>query len=195
MPDDDDTPSDSRFESAEPTLRLPVDLRADLKEPMGPVETDAEAVLARVEGPLIAVGDVVTYHFLQAGVTPDVALVDGRTERSAVDDAVERVVTDGVSREVDNPPGVITASLVRAIRDALAADEPTTIFVDGEEDLAALPAIVLASEGATVVYGQPGEGMVHVRVDDAARDSVRTLLGRFERADEPGAVIASLLDR
>ncbi len=41
-------------------LVLPDELRHELKEPMGPIETDADVLLEAVSGPLIAVGDVVT---------------------------------------------------------------------------------------------------------------------------------------
>jgi uncharacterized protein (UPF0218 family) len=70
--------------------------------------------------------------------------------------------------------------VVRALRRALSTDNPTTILVDGEEDLVALPAIVAAPEGASVVYGQPDEGMVHVQVTDDHRTDMRDLLERFE---------------
>ena len=38
------------------------------------------------------------------------------------------------------------------------------IIVDGEEDLATLPAILYAPLGSAVVYGQPNEGSVLVDV-------------------------------
>ncbi len=185
-PSDADSSSDDQS-----SLSLPVDARGELKDPFGPIETDADVLLASVSGPLVAVGDVVTYHFLQAGHQPDVSLVDGRTKRSAVDEEIERAVTDGVNLEVENPPGVITEDLVDALLEALSADDPITILVDGEEDLAALPAIVAAPDGASVVYGQPDEGMVHVRVEDEVRSRVRTLLERFEG---DGDAIWSLLE-
>ncbi|WP_222916844.1 GTP-dependent dephospho-CoA kinase family protein [Natrinema sp. SYSU A 869] len=177
----------TRDDNEEPTLAdddqllvLPDDLRHELKEPMGPIETDAERLLETVDGPIIAVGDVVTYHLLQAGRRPDVALVDGRTKRSAVDEEIRDAVTSGASIEVRNPPAELSAPVVRALRRALSTDEPTTILVDGEEDLVALPAIVAAPEGASVVYGQPDEGMVHVKVADDHRTEMRDLLERFE---------------
>jgi len=170
----DDTPADEQL------LVLPDDLRHELKEPLGPIETDAERLLEAVDGPIIAVGDVVTYHLLQAGRQPDVALVDGRTKREAVDAEIREAVTAGASLEVPNPPAELAAPVVRALRRALAADEPTTILVDGEEDLVALPAIVAAPDGASVVYGQPDEGMVHVDVTDDHRQEMRDLLERFE---------------
>ncbi|WP_254761983.1 GTP-dependent dephospho-CoA kinase family protein [Natrinema marinum] len=175
--DDND---DDRVDPDEQLLVLPDDLRHELKEPLGPIETDADRLLEAVDGPLIAVGDVVTYHLLQAGRQPDVALVDGRTKRTAVDEEIRETVTDGASIEVKNPPAELGAPVVRALRRALAADEPTTILVDGEEDLVALPAIVAAPDGASVVYGQPDEGMVHVEITDDHRAEMRELLERFE---------------
>ncbi|WP_233710670.1 GTP-dependent dephospho-CoA kinase family protein [Natronococcus pandeyae] len=165
-------------------LILPDELRHELKEPMGPIETDAEQLLETLEGPLIAVGDVVTYHFLQAGRLPDVALVDERTKRETVEEEIRETVTQRANVEATNPPAELTADVVRTLRDALERDEPTTILVDGEEDLVALPAIVVAPDGASVVYGQPDEGMVHVVVDDEVRAEVRALLERFEGDQE-----------
>ncbi|WP_440771010.1 GTP-dependent dephospho-CoA kinase family protein [Natronorubrum sp. DTA28] len=161
-------------------LVLPDDLRHELKEPMGPIETDADALLEAVDGPLIAVGDVVTYHFLQAGRAPDVAVVDERTKRSAVDEEIRETVTESTNLEAVNPPAELSAEMIEALREAIASDDPTTILVEGEEDLVAVPAIVAAPEGASVVYGQPDEGMVHVKVSDEHRAEMRALLDRFE---------------
>ncbi|WP_276255672.1 GTP-dependent dephospho-CoA kinase family protein [Halomontanus rarus] len=166
----------------QPLLSLPTDVRDELKEPFGSIETDAEELLERAGTPLIAVGDMVTYHLRAAGTAPDVSIVDGRTERQAVDAEIREAVTTetALSVEVTNPPAVLTEALVLALVDALERPEPTTIVVDGEEDLAALPAIVAAPDGASVVYGQPGEGMVHVEVTEDVREEVRALLERFE---------------
>jgi GTP-dependent dephospho-CoA kinase len=164
----------------EQLLVLPDELRHELKEPMGPIETDAEVLLEDVSDPLIAVGDVVTYHFLQAGRQPDVALVDERTKRRTVDAEIRDTVTDRVDVEATNPPAELTADAIETLVAAVERDEPTTILIDGEEDLIVLPAIVAAPDGASVVYGQPDEGMVHVVVDDESRAEARALLERFE---------------
>ena len=174
------TRADDSSSADEPLLILPDELRGELKDPFGPLETDAEVVLEDVDGPLIAVGDVVTYHFIEAGCEPDVAVVDGRTKREAVDEEIHDAVTTGAGLEVENPPATITESALEALLDALEADEPTTILVDGEEDLLALPAIVAAPDGASVVYGQPDEGMVLAIVDDAIRRRCRDLLSRMD---------------
>jgi uncharacterized protein (UPF0218 family) len=163
-------------------LELPADLRSELKEPLGPVTTDAAEVLATAGSPLVAVGDVVTYHLLEAGRMPDVALVDERTERSAVDPAISDAI-EGFDREVSvaNPAATLTADLLETLREAVerAGEATTLVDVDGEEDLATLPALVAAPTGASVVYGQPGEGMVHVTVDADVRTMARDLLARM----------------
>ena len=60
------------------------------------------------------------------------------------------------------------------------ADEPRVLLVDGEEDLATLPAVLAAPDGASVVYGQPGEGMVLVTVTDAVRERFDALVDRLD---------------
>ncbi len=166
----------------EVVLSLPASLRGAFKEPMGPIETDAEVLAGDVTGPLVAVGDVVSYHFERIGHTPDVAVVDGLTERDAVDPEVADVLGASGARRVEavNPAAALSESMLRALREAVESEEPVAIDVDGEEDLVALPAIVLAPEGASVVYGQPGEGMVHVRVDEEVRERARDLLERMD---------------
>jgi len=172
-------------------LSLPDSLRSDLKEPLGPIATDAATVLGDVSGPVVTVGDIVTYHVIEAGHVPRLALVDERTKREAVDAAVFDAITGFDERtHVDNPPATLTADLLGAIADGLDGDRTTLVVVDGEEDLAALPAVVAAPDGATVLYGQPDEGMVVVAVDAETRAVARDLL---ERMDGDGERVLSLL--
>jgi uncharacterized protein (UPF0218 family) len=179
----------------EVVVELQAALRSELKEPLGPVFTDAGALLGVASRPLVAVGDIVTYHLLSAGRVPDVALVDERTERSAVDPEISAAI-GGFDREisVSNPPGTLTAALLSALREALdgAGSGTTLIDVDGEEDLATLPALLLAPRGGSVVYGQPGEGMVHAAVDGDTSTRARELLSRLDGDTER---LFSLLER
>ncbi|WP_134671017.1 GTP-dependent dephospho-CoA kinase family protein [Halorussus marinus] len=176
-------------------LVLPDELRGELKAPLGRIFTDAEPLVAAAGGPLIAVGDVVTAHLAAAGAAPDVAVVDGLTEREAVSESVGEEVARlrETAREVrvENPAATLTRELLVALRDALADSEPTIVVVDGEEDLATLPAIALAPAGASVVYGQPGEGMVHATVTDERKAEMRDLLRRM---DGDAAAALGILD-
>ena len=169
-------------------LTLPDSLRDAFKEPLGPVTTDADELLADAaetrgdraapDAPVIAVGDVVTYHLREAGRVPDVALIDGKSEREAVDAEIESALAAADDRRiaVENPAATLSADLLEALREALSDADPVIIEVTGEEDLAALPAILAAPDGASVVYGQPGEGMVRVAVTSESRAKARELL-------------------
>jgi len=176
---------------AEILLELPVDVRSELKEPFGPLFTDAETLLAEAGSPLVAVGDIVTYHLLSAGRVPEVALVDDRTQRSAVDGEISDAI-GGFDRRltVRNPPGTLTGELLDALTEALGTAATTLLDVDGEEDLAALPAVLTVPDGASVVYGQPNDGMVLVVPDGATRERVRSLLTRMD--GETAAVLGRL---
>lgn len=162
-------------------LSLPRSLRIELKEPFGPVYTDAQQLLHEANEPIVAVGDVVTHHLLETDHVPTLAFVDERTKREGVDDAV-RVTIDGFDHEVavDNPQATLTTDLLDALCEGLAGDGTTLVRVDGEEDLAALPAVLAVPEGASVVYGQPDEGMVLVTADVETKDLVGGLLERMD---------------
>ena len=54
------------------------------------------------------------------------------------------------------------------------------IIVDGEEDLAALAAIKTAPENSIVFYGQPGEGLVKVCVDEKIKEEVQGIIKRMD---------------
>ncbi|WP_458190196.1 GTP-dependent dephospho-CoA kinase family protein [Haladaptatus sp. NG-WS-4] len=162
-------------------VSLPRALRGELKEPLGPIFTDTETLLDASGRPLVAVGDVVTYHLESVGVTPDVALVDGLTKRDAVTPEIRDAVSDDARHvSVENPAGTLTADLLSTLVESIRAGEETVVGVDGEEDLAALPAVLAAPEGASVVYGQPDEGMVLVRVTPDVQAAVADLLSRME---------------
>lgn len=166
---------------ADVVLTLQYELRSELKEPMGPIYTDTEALLADAGDPIVAVGDVVTYHLLEADRRPDVALVDGKTKREAVEAAVWAAI-DGFDHriEVANPQGTLSADLLTELRAALERDGSTVLVIEGEEDLAALPVLAAAPDGASLVYGQPDKGMVLAAVTQEARERALSLLERME---------------
>ncbi len=162
--------------------RLPEAERHRFKDPMGPVFTETRVLLEAAGDPIVSVGDVVTAHFGRVGYTPKVSVVDDRTEREAVEQSVleDRPPVDtGVT--VENPAGTITRELVEAIEAGIDGAGTTLVAVTGEEDLAVLPATLLVPTGGTVVYGQPGEGMVAVPVENDSRETCLELLSYMDR--------------
>nr|WP_075937226.1 GTP-dependent dephospho-CoA kinase family protein [Salella cibi] len=168
-------------------LELPADLRSELKDPLGPIYQDADELLAAAGEPVVAVGDIVTYHLLEAGYYPALALVDGKTKRERVRESVREATTGFDARiELESPAGALSEAILEVL--TAERDGPTLVEVLGEEDLAALPAVLVLPDGASVVYGQPDEGMVLATVTPELREQVRELLdsfvGNHERAYE-----------
>ena len=155
---------------------LPEDCRKFFREPFGPLFPDIMAAKGVItDCKIIAVGDVVTHNLVEAGILPDLAVIDGSTMREPCGHVLNLSVPEIA---VSNPAGMITASLIRAVEDAMDSG-PCLIRVDGEEDLAVIPAIRAAPDGACVLYGQPGEGVVVISVDVNARDKADKLFRLF----------------
>lgn len=130
---------------------------------------------------LISVGDVTTFHLLEAGIVPDICIVDDRTKRKPVSRDVSARNRDNVYEEVsvDNPAGIISDELIRSLCEAFASDKYLRIFVKGEEDLATIPVILLAPLGSVVLYGQPDEGVVLVEVSETKKEEIRALFEKL----------------
>ena len=164
---------------------LPVELRPRLKKPYGKLYPgDHPSIVDQIkthldESVVIAVGDVTTYNLFKAGVKPRLCFIDQHTKRSAVSKAISAVTsrTDYVNIYVKNPAGMLSGELVLAIKEALISPEKhICICVDGEEDLATLPAIAFSDVGSLVLYGQPDEGLVCVTVTDEKKEEMGDML-------------------
>ena len=161
----------------------------ELKRPLGTLVTGSPRdsveklrdILER-EKPtkIIAVGDFTAKTLVDAGITADLYVVDNRVMRTAIKPVQIQV---NRSVKVSNPRGEISAEAWDAVDEALRAALPARIVVDGEEDLLALPAVVCAPEGSVVLYGQPGQGVVAVRVDEEKRGEIMRLMDRMEREE------------
>lgn len=171
------------------TLRLPEELRIELKRPFGTLyQGEAlrciESVKHDFRNPtkMISVGDLATFYLIKSGTIPDIGVVDGMIMRKPAPEEVVQGTKIPEFRDVsiDNPAGRITEELIFALQESLENDKPTRIFVNGEEDLATLPAVILSPISSVVIYGQPDEGVVAVSVTDVKKEEARTLLRRME---------------
>lgn len=169
-------------------IELPRELRPLMKKPFGKLYAgNGSDTIDKFVGELasstklISVGDVTTFHLLEAGIFPDICIVDNRTKRKPVARHVSTRNMDNVYEEVsvENPAGIITDELIKTLCEAFTSEKPIRIFVKGEEDLATLPVILLAPLGAVVLYGQPDEGVVFVKVTEEKRREIRTLFEKL----------------
>ncbi len=158
-------------------LYLPEEKRQFFKAPFGTLYKDISDVLALIEGsPVYSVGDVVTYKLTEHGVVPDIAVIDGHTMRSPCDRS-PLILAHRIS--VTNPAGTLSDELLEGLSEALK-HTPALVCVEGEEDLAVIPLVIMAPEGSIVLYGQPGEGVVLRIVDAPAKQKAREMFSCFE---------------
>lgn len=131
---------------------------------------------------IITIGDISTFNLLQSGTVPDICVVDEKTKRAPAASDIVKGIKNWKFRtvHVKNPAGSITIELVKALSDAMNEDEPVKIMVDGEEDLAALPAIALAPVSSVVIYGLPDEGAIMVTITTQTKSQICDLLERME---------------
>jgi uncharacterized protein (UPF0218 family) len=169
-------------------LRLPAHQRARLAAPFGPVLT-ADALAAAIDRsqPAAAVGDVCASDMARRLDNLRFVVVDLRTRRGPVPpDDLLRAWGDRTV-EVASPAEVVTADLYNAVLEAARAPGRTRIVVEGEEDLAVLPAIMHLAPGATVIYGMPDRGVTAVPVDDESQRLAREFLESFVVESAPGS--------
>ncbi len=167
-------------------FRLTEELRRELKEPLGElIKGPIPEPYLRIEDELrgktvITVGDVVTENVLKLGISPSLALYDLRTKRTEYSPNIN---AKAVFVTVSNPPGTITKALLDAVRKAFRLVErgrPVHILVSGEEDLAAIPAVLYAPYGSVVLYGQPDEGVVLIKVTPECKRRCAQILAKME---------------
>jgi len=167
---------------------LPESLRSKLARPLGRLFSGSELSgsefrdLVTGAGFLVTVGDRVTETVGGSLRVPDVQVVDSRENRK---DRVPPSVR--FSREIAarNPPGVITRESMVAMKDAFEGLKPVRLTVVGEEDLLAVLAVLYAPDGTVVLYGQPGEGIVVVRVDGESKSRNREILRAMGAPEDP----------
>jgi hypothetical protein len=171
------------------TYVLPERLRATFNRSLGDLlpgsKIDLGQVLRRIiesDRPtkLILVGDRVSREASEAGIKPDVMIIDNLERRQkATAYAYPRnwVIT------AKNRAGRIEHNARLAVERAIAG-EADLVEIDGEEDLLALVAVIAAPDGSLVVYGQPDEGVVLVRVSQENKTKARGILKQMDRVIE-----------
>ncbi len=166
----------------ERSLVLPESKRGLFKEVLGTELPDSQLDSIKDETTYLTVGDVVSLVFRKHGLRPGLSIYDGFTERREMTEFAT-LVRDEEKDEVVNPAGMITTELVGAVRRGIEG-KTGLIRVDGEEDLAVLPCMVLAPNGTKIVYGMPGRCMMVIVVDDDERDRAKRLLFEMEELED-----------
>jgi len=163
---------------------LPDDLRDKLKEPIGLLVNERDLLkLLLKEEHIVSVGDQVTYTILKNDIEPIFCVVDFKTKREhCSDDVKKKIQSFGKKRVIiKNPPRCISGNLWKGIESAFNNLEKNSLLIeiDGEEDLAALPAILLAPGNVTIIYGLPNKGVVVVKASKEHKRKVKEILDKM----------------
>ncbi|GBC74924.1 hypothetical protein HRbin06_00232 [archaeon HR06] len=158
-------------------LKLPDELREELRKPLGEVIKDNKRIEKDI---LVSVGDRTTENLIALNITPKIQIVDGKEQR------LKRDLPKGEYKSLlkcINPPGHLSSSSIEAFKRALNLEKPVRILVEGEEDLLTLIAIYFSPINSLIAYGQPKEGMVIVKVNDKIKKIASDYLKKILKED------------
>jgi len=167
-------------------LILPESLRPILQKPLGEVVKNVKDLLKMLNEKdiVIAVGDVIYEELKKEEIHPAVGIVDFKTRREPFISKFLKRNFFILKRNVTNKQGTINRKAVNAYKIALdkylVNKKPETVIVSGEEDLLALPAILLAPLGSVVLYGQFDKGIVMNVVSEEFKKRIKDILEKFK---------------
>ena len=157
-------------------------LRIFLKDPFGTLIEGTPQETMRIlkkkiqnEKPprVISVGDVVSQNLHEAGINPQLTVIDYISLR---DQVIPTQVPVEKTVYVKNPQGTITKEAIQTIKESIESNIHTHIVVEGEEDLLTLAAVLYAPENTFIVYGQPYCGIVVVKATIEKKVQVKEFL-------------------
>lgn len=151
-------------------------IRKELKKPFGKIIRINTKLKAQKN--IIAVGDASVYALLKTGIMPKISIVDFLVNRKPAFQNLSQLGFGSANPDVivKNAPGQISKELIETVDKALKKNHSSVILVSGEEDLAVIPALLLAPLGSTIIYGQPKKGAVQVTVTPESKDKLNALL-------------------
>ena len=154
-----------------------------MKIPLGillpEIQADKENILKHIEQDhyIITVGDRTTEKMIDFDLIPSLQIVDGIEKREKREPPK---LVNSTEITVDNPPAEITSQSIDVIKKAFSMKSPIRILVNGEEDLLVLPVCIHAPDNSVVLYGQPNEGLVIVKITSEIRNKAQNLLDLME---------------
>jgi uncharacterized protein (UPF0218 family) len=174
--------SDNDIEQFKRTVRLPIELRNELKVPLGRLVSEGELVgIVSDREKIVTVGDICSLTLFKLGIIPDITIVDFKTRRGSIMELREEITKIGqIVINVNNPAGMITEQLWNALEKAYHMNVKVRIEVIGEEDMATLPSVLMASNHTVVIYGLPDIGMIAVLDMNKAKQKVKDVLRKIK---------------
>jgi len=162
------------------TYFLPKELRSELRKVWGiPFFNGEKEILKKFRQfskekkfkKVITVGD-----YCSLTLPSDVKIFDGKIGRIKIEKLLK------FSLSCCNPPGIIEKGVWSVIKKAIRNNE--NVFVEGEEDLLVIPAVLLSEENTVVIYGFPGKGVCLIEVSPQIKKDLKNLLKKFKTSSK-----------
>lgn len=115
---------------------------------------------------IITVGD-----YCSLNLPSDVKIFDGKIKRKKIKKIPE------FSLKCSNPAGTIQRKVWKILKRAIKKNE--NVFVDGEEDLLVIPAVLLSKKNTAIIYGFPEKGVCLIEVSPRIKTILKELLKKF----------------
>jgi pantetheine-phosphate adenylyltransferase len=163
------------------TLILPEGLRSELQQPWGKVLSDVPENIDSSK--TITIGDIATQTFNKKKIRQFLSIVDLVVQRQIKFHELSELgfAHQNIER-VKNPHGTITPELFEAVEMAFKTESEKIILVEGEEDLAVLPVLLVSPLGFSIFYGQPNVGMVRLEVTEDNKERAYKLVDGFDKS-------------
>jgi hypothetical protein len=164
-------------------VKLPISLRDELKIPLGHLIPDYQVDKTRLKkfisanSYVITVGDKTTTRMIELGFIPSLQIIDNQEKRIKLQPTKSNAITE---LRCDNPAAEITSQSIKMIKKAFTSITPVRLVISGEEDLLVIPVCIHAPENAVVLYGQPNEGLVVVKITPEIRNKTQGFLDSME---------------
>ncbi len=167
-------------------LILPENLRKKFKIAYGQIYSSVENIRKIIDGRcVITIGDRISFNILKCGYKPKLIVFDGKEKKTDVPNEIKFKLESFKSKtyKIRNPPGTVTKELWASIRNSLDDKDTGKIIIDGEEDMAFLPAVLEAEIGSYILYGFFDKGFVLTDVNNDIKKKMKDLFNKFERVD------------
>ena len=163
------------------TLILPEALRLILQQPWAEV---LDEVPEKIDGTkAVAIGDITVQKFNQKNVGQFLSIVDFFVQRQIkFHNLSELGLAEKDVQKVKNPHGTITPELFQATQEAFKDGNRKIVLVEGEEDLAVLPVLLISPLGFSVFYGQPNQGLIKVEVTEVNKERAYRMADSFDKS-------------
>ena len=171
------------------TLFMTNELRKTLGKSLGlPIFGNKAAVAKKFEKQrkkftkIITVGD-----YCSSALASDVKIFDGKTQRN------KQFSLQKYSFLFPNPPASINRRAWHVLEEAI--NQNKNVYVKGEEDLLAIPAILLSEPGTAVIYGIPEKGICLIEGSDEIKKNIEKILCKFREERFEKIILGGTFDK